>query len=193
MDKNKSRGVLPKHDNPIELANTFNQFYLNKVQKLRHKIPLSKNDTTQNNDVIFNGTKLDCFRPTTVHELRKILKESGIKTSFNDILLANILKQVMEELLPHLCELVNKSLKTGSVEGIKESIVVPLLKKSGLDPDVLKNYRPVADLIFLSKLTERVVAIRCNEHMCLNNLHSKYEHGYKKISLNRNITVTTCQ
>lgn len=41
LDKNKSRGVLPKHDNPIELANTFNQFYLNKVQKLRHKNPLS--------------------------------------------------------------------------------------------------------------------------------------------------------
>ena len=179
LDKNKSRGVLPKHDNPVELANTFNQFYLNKVQQLRGKIPLSKNDTSQN-DVIFNGTKLGCFRPTTVHELRKILKESGIKTSFNDILPANILKQVIEELLPHLCELVNKSLKTGSVEGIKESIVVPLLKKNGLDPDVLKNYRPVADLIFLSKLTERVVAIRCNEHMSLNNLHCKYEHGYKK-------------
>ena len=104
-----------------------------------------KNDTSQN-DVIFNGTKLGCFRPTTVHELRKILKESGIKTSFNDILPANILKQVIEELLPHLCELVNKSLKTGSVEGIKESIVVPLLKKNGLDPDVLKNYRPVAKI-----------------------------------------------
>ena len=122
---------------------------------------------------------MDCFIPATVQELREILKTSGIKTSFNDVLPANILKQVIEELLPYLVDLVNKSLLTGSVEGIKESIVVPLLKKAGLDSEMLKNYRPVADLVFLSKLTERVVAKRVSGHMTNNNLHCKYEHGYK--------------
>ena len=179
FDKNKSRGVLPHHNDSAELANSFNEYYLNKVQQLRNKIPLYKNSTSQSG-TNFNGTILDCFRPTTVQELKEILKTSGIKTSFNDILPASILKQVIDELLPHLCDLVNKSLVTGSVEGIKESIVVPLLKKSGLDPEILKNYRPVADLIFLSKLSERVVAIRIDEHMNIYNLHCKYEHGYKK-------------
>ena len=176
--KNKSQKALPHHDDAKDLANSFNKFYLQKVEQLRSKIPLANenNRTTSN----FRGTIMDCFRPTTVQELRKILKESGIKTSFNDILPASVLKQVIEELLPHLCELVNKSLSTGSVEGIKESIVVPLLKKAGLDPEILKNYRPVADLVFLSKLTERVVAIRLGDHMCANNLQCKHEHGYKK-------------
>lgn len=63
---------------------------------------------------------------------------------------------------------------------MKESIVNPLLKKAGIDPEVLKNYRPVSDLLFLSKLTERVVDRRVYEHMTINNLHCKYEHGYKK-------------
>lgn len=175
--KNKSQKVLPNHDNSKELADRFNCFYLNKVKQLRMKIP--PNQTNGRNST-FGGTTMDCLRPTTVQELRKILNESGIKTSFNDILPASILKQVIEELLPHLCELVNKSLSTGSVEGLKESIVVPLLKKVGLDADILKNYRPVADLVFLSKLSERVVAKRFDEHMCMNKLQSKYEHGYKK-------------
>ena len=176
--KNKSKKVFPHHDDPKDLANSFNKFYLQKVEQLRSKIPISNQNSQRNSN--FRGTIMDCFRPTTVQELRKILKESGIKTSFNDALPASILKQVMEELLPHLCQLVNKSLSTGSVEGIKESIVVPLLKKAGLDPEILKNYRPVADLVFLSKLSERVVAKRLEDHMCGNNLQSKYEHGYKK-------------
>ena len=178
LDKNKSRGVLPNHDTPIELANTFNEFYLNKVKQLRRNIPLP-NHSTHCNVSSFNGSTLDCFRPTTVQELGKILQKSGIKTSFNDVLPAKILKQVIDTLLPHLCDLINKSLLTGSVEGIKESIVVPLLKKAGVDPEILKNYRPVADLEFLSKLSERVVAEQLDQHMNINNLHCKFEHGYK--------------
>ena len=67
------------------------------------------------------------------------------------------------------------------MDGLKDSIVNPLLKKAGIDPEVLKNYRPVSDLLFLSKLTERVVDRRLFEHMSLNNLHCMYEHGYKKM------------
>jgi hypothetical protein len=178
LDKNKSRGVLPHYDSPIKLANDFNSFYLNKVQKLRDDIPSSGGNANLT-DHSFNGTRLESFRPTTVAELRMILKKSGIKTSFNDILPAKILKQVIEVLLPYLCELINKSLVTGSVEGMKQSIVVPLLKKAGLNPEIMKNYRPVADLVFLSKLSERVVAIRLDEHLIKNNLNCDFEHGYK--------------
>ena len=177
FDKTKSSSSLPHHDNSNDLANKFNKFYIDKVQQLRSKIPVSSHTPNVND---FNGTVMDSFRPTTVEELREIIKANGIKTSFHDVLPAKLLKQVIEELLPHLCVLVNKSLSTGSVEGIKESIIVPLLKKAGLDAEILKNYWPVADLLFLSKLSERVVSIRLHEHMGMNNLHSKHEHGYKK-------------
>ena len=38
----------------------------------------------------------------------------------------------------------------------------------------------MSDLLFLSKLTERVVDRRLHELMSINNLHCAYEHGYKK-------------
>ena len=66
------------------------------------------------------------------------------------------------------------------MEGIKDSVIIPLLKKSGIDPEVLKNYRPVTNEVFLSKLIEKVVSIQLFEHMTLNHLHSKYQHAYKK-------------
>ena len=34
----------------------------------------------------------------------------------------------------------------------KSSIVTPLIKKPGLDAEILKNYRPVSNLSFLSKV-----------------------------------------
>jgi len=37
----------------------------------------------------------------------------------------------------------------------KKAIVRPLLKRDGLDFSDLKNYRPVSNLPFLSKLLER--------------------------------------
>ena len=109
------------------------------------------------------------------------MKNSSIKTAFHDVLPAYVLKQVIDSLLPYICQLVNKSLSTGSVEGLKQAVVNPLLKKVGSDPELLKNYRPVSDLLFLSKLIERVVDKRLFDHMSLNNLHCLYEHGYKKL------------
>ena len=38
---------------------------------------------------------------------------------------------------------------------------------------------PVSNLIFLSKLIERCVAVRLNKHMTDNSLHSKHAYGYK--------------
>ena len=47
------------------------------------------------------------------------------------------------------------------------AIVTPLLKKPELDADELKNYRPVSNLTFVSKLVERVVASRLVSYLRL--------------------------
>ena len=40
---------------------------------------------------------------------------------------------------------------------VRSSVIDPLLKKMGLDVEVRKNYRPVNNLVSLSKLIERIV------------------------------------
>lgn len=178
MDKRKISGILPHFESPKILANKFNNFYSNKVLQIRNKIKPSNlmSDYRRN----FSGVIMESFMPTTVDELRKIIKEMGIKTSSQDVLPGSVLKDIIEDLLPYLCDLVNKSLNTGSVEGIKDSVIIPLLKKSGIDPEILKNYRPVTNVEWISKCIEKVISIRLYEHMSINNIHSKYQHGYKK-------------
>ena len=45
----------------------------------------------------------------------------------------------------------------------KTALVVPLLKKAGLDPN-FKNYRPVSNLHYVSKLIERAVVNHLSKH-----------------------------
>ena len=54
-----------------------------------------------------------------------------------------------------------------------------LLKKPLLDPEELKNYRPISNLSFLSKTLERVVSLQLNEYLLTNNLHAKMQSAYR--------------
>ena len=47
----------------------------------------------------------------------------------------------------------------------KSSVVIPLIKKPGLDSEILKNYRPVANLPFLSKVIEKATVIQIHNHL----------------------------
>ena len=62
---------------------------------------------------------------------------------------------------------------------MKIARVKPFLKSPKLDPNELKNYRPVSNLCHISKLLERVVARRLNNHMITNGLHEPLQLAYK--------------
>ena len=55
----------------------------------------------------------------------------------------------------------------------------PLLKKTSLDCNILKNYRPISNLPFLSKVLERIVASRLKAHISSNSLDEPLQSAYK--------------
>ena len=61
----------------------------------------------------------------------------------------------------------------------KSAVVKPLIKKPTLDCEVLKNYRPISNLPFLSKLIEKVIAKRLVSHMQDNGMVEKFQSAYK--------------
>ena len=77
---------------------------------------------------------------------------------------------------------MNLSLSTGSMDCIKSAVISPLLKEADgvVDVEVFKNFRPVSNLVFISKLIERCVATRLKQHMKDNKLDSKNAYGYKE-------------
>ena len=63
---------------------------------------------------------------------------------------------------------------------LKSAIVMPLIKKPTLDCEVLKKYRPISNLPFLSKLTEKVIAQRLVSHMQDTSVVEKFRFAYKR-------------
>lgn len=92
----------------------------------------------------------------------------------------NLLKVCLDELLPLLTTIVNKSLETGCFpDNFKKALVTPLLKKPNAALEH-KNYRPVSNLPFLSKVVERAVADQIGKHCAKHNLDDPLQSAYRK-------------
>ena len=75
------------------------------------------------------------------------------------------------------CELVSRLMFFPTP--CKSSIIFPLIKKQGLHPEILKNYRPVANLSFISKIIEKVIATHIHDHLINNNTVDNFQSAYK--------------
>ena len=53
---------------------------------------------------------------------------------------------------------------------LKTALIRPLLRKAGLDSNILKMYCLVSNLTFISKVIENVIAGRLNEHLINNSM-----------------------
>ena len=118
---------------------------------------------------------LHCFLPCRHGLLKKTCAQSACLL---DPVPTNILKDCLGELLLILSTTINLSLESGFFPDIwKESVVIPLLKKQGLDL-VFKNFRPISNLSFVSKLAEKEAADQIksylNEHDLFPSLQSVY-------------------
>ena len=76
--------------------------------------------------------------------------------------------------------MINYSLENGDFPSAwKNALVLPLLKKDGLEP-IFKNYRPVSNLQFVSKLAESAVAKQLHHHMVANDLFPVLQSSCRK-------------
>ena len=71
-------------------------------------------------------------------------------------------------------------LTTGIVPDLfKQAIVKPLLKKQGLDENDMRNFRPVSNLNFLSKILEKIVLCQIQQHLKANDMEEPFQSAYK--------------
>ena len=76
----------------------------------------------------------------------------------------------LDVLLPIITKMIDYSLENGDLSSLwKNALVLPLLKKDGLE-SIFKNYRPVSNLQFESKLADSAVAKQLHHHLVANDL-----------------------
>ena len=81
---------------------------------------------------------------------------------------AALLKEHLDSLLPKLCRITGELvLKAGQLpSALKTAVLSPLLKKPSLDHKVLAgSYRPISNLKVISKIIEKVVAVRLQDYL----------------------------
>ena len=177
--KTKGPEVLPKHDSDQELADSFNEFFVNKIVKIRDSIGAGA--AVAEVPLPNRTCSLDHFTLTSGQELAKILAKMSTATCELDPMPSSLVKKNLDVILPTLVILVNRSLQSGTFPSeLKSAVVRPLLKRTNLDIDEFRNYRPVSNLAFLGKIIEKVVATRLVEYMDVNQLGEQYQSAYKR-------------
>ena len=121
----------------------------------------------------------------TSEELRKLILKAPSKSCELDPTSTWLLKECLDPvpLLPLLVRIINSSINEGYVpKKFKTAFIRPLLKKKNLDKEILKNYRPVSNLSFISKILEKVIASQFETHVTNNNLEEISQSAYNRNS-----------
>ena len=161
--------ILPNNVPSSELPKLFNTFFISKISKLRSLLD-AKNNPASSETVVCHNVMSE-FRQLTPGEVKSIVLSSPCKSSCLDPIPTQFIFNHIDIFIECISSIVNDSLLTGVMPlCFRKAVISPLLKKPNLDPNILKNYRPVSNLPFLSKVIEKVVAAQITEHLNKNGL-----------------------
>ena len=157
--------VLPSFISPSSLANSFLQFFDQKITKLCSSLPKSTN-SSPHIAPLFPPPKLLNFSPASSEEVRQAILISSNASCTLDTIPTFLLKSCLNSLIHPITTIVNMSLSEGIFpDTFKKATIRPLLKKHNLPHDDLSSYRPISNLNFLSKVLERIIHSRINAHL----------------------------
>jgi hypothetical protein len=163
-----------------ELPQKFLEFFNGKIDTIREKLD-STAPSYSLADRAYCGPPLASFGPVSQDYVKKLCLQCSPKSCELDAIPTHLLFQCIDDVLPHITHVINTSLCSGHVPEIfKSAVVRPLIKKPSLDKNVLKNYRPVSNLSFLSKLLERTVLEQILEHLKKNHLLNPHQSAYRQ-------------
>ena len=180
-------------EDPEELAEKFNKFFKEKVEKLASGIRKNpKNDSfSKLREKLKNSNQTFSLKTVCEKDVLKILKSLKPKRSYGlDGITSEILKLGAEVLVVPLTFNINSSIVTGKFpSNWKVAKVVPLHKKG--DRKALQNYRPVALLCTPGMILERVIALQIEKFFENNELFGKFQFGFrnKKSTISEMLTV----
>ena len=161
-----------------ELPQHFCDYFAEKINLLRSS--LDKKNAILPSYIESTGPKLSSFHPVREKDILDIIQTMPTKSCDLDPIPTELTKKYIQELVPLITDIVNASLEDGLVpHQFKEAIVIPLIKKVNSDANILKNYRPVSNLPFISKVLERVVLKQLLEHLDSSNLTDMFQSAYK--------------
>ncbi len=171
--------ILPKHSNLATLTKEFSDYFESKVTTIKANIIVDTSHPPPP-ELIYTGLKLEHLRPFTPDEIKRIILSSPSKSCDLDPIPTTLVKDCITDLLPLMTSIINTSITSGVYpSSYKNALVRPLIKKMGIDKNLHKNYRPVSNLHFVSKVIEKCVSMQLETHLVTNNLLDSFQSGYR--------------
>ncbi len=165
----------PEHDSIVSLVEGFADYFVGKIELIRAKLDAVDCDLPVDTPC---DVSLSCFNPLSEDAIRKLILKSPTKSCSLDPIPSTLLKKCLDVLLPIITAIVNLSLSSGVFPDVyKLALVIPLLKKLGLEL-IFPSFRPVSNLMFLSKLSERAVASQLIDYCDTNHLKELLQSAY---------------
>ena len=175
----KRLSPLPTSFPSGQLPQVFCDFFTRLVSDIRSKMDLVSPAVIVSNDSVPPCSFLS-FQSISETDLKAIILKSKPTTCPLDPIPTHLFVECLDLILPHVTQIVNQSLSSGVFPTLfKNAIVKPLLKKPSLDQNILKNYRPVSNLSFLSKIMEKVVLKQLLAYLNTNDLMSHSQSAYR--------------
>ena len=188
LDKEFGSKKLPNGNSDEEVAENLKTFFDEKVKTIYNKIEIESNaksflgNNIPTEKPLNDGTpSFTSFKEISEVELEKLVLQLPNKSSAMDAIQLWLFKLCLPELTPIVHFIVNDSLKSCTFpSAFKTAAVRPSLKKPSLDCDELKNYRPISNLAYLSKVLEKVVHNQLVEYLDNEKMFSAFQSGYRK-------------
>ena len=169
-------------NNPQQMANLFNKFFLNKIKVIREAMndPVSTEPTERLKSWLQKREQpIPNFSLKTIdmNTLRKAMKRiKGKKIAGADWIDSYSLKMAGPFIEESLLHMINLSIKSGIFPSAwKQQIILPLHKKK--EKEEMSNYRPVCHFIQVGIILEYVICDQITEHFQQNNLFHPNHHG----------------
>ena len=176
--KSKST-TYPNAMSLVELSNKFATYFTDKVATIRGNLDLKNKPRPSFG--LFEGKMMDHFEIISPEDVKDIILSSPPKSCSLDSIPTPLLIKNIDILVASITKIINDSLQSGTVPPcFKHAVVSPLLKKPNLDPEDLKNYRPVSNLSFLSKILEKCVFRQTFSHIEEHGLLEVHQSAYRK-------------
>ena len=131
--------MLPSNIFPESPPDKFNAFFVHKIEQIRGSFDPDRPIPT--NPVEFSGTVFAELELVTEDFVKTVVQEIPQKSCDLDPIPTSVLYDCLDEIIPIVTSIMNKSLSCGIVpQGFKHALVKPLLEKASLDPNCLKHY-----------------------------------------------------
>ena len=164
----------------VEIANSFNEYFVNIGPNLSEKIDPSVNSTTTYKSYLTEPTN-SLLQFTQISELEVISAINNLenKTSYGcDGISNKLLKLIKNEISKPITLIVNQCLTTGIFPtAFKIAKVKPIYKKGNKSD--LNNYRPISLLPTISKIFERVIHTQLYNYLSENKLLCEQQYGFR--------------